>query len=112
MAGDGFSVNMDALGTAATGIVNVVKELDSHKVEDIDCDQSAFGHNKLADTTKDFCDRWQRGVAHLAEDGTQIADRLVKSLQTYQDMEDKAAKQLEDIEAGRMPEPCTLPEGE
>jgi hypothetical protein len=110
--GDGFSVDLDALGTAAAGIIDVLIELDSHKVEDIDCESNAFGHSKLAGTTKDFCDRWQRGVANLAEDGAQIADRLVKSLQTYQDMEDRTARQLEDIEAGRMAEPCTDPEGE
>ena len=80
---DGFSVNLDALNTAASGIVNVLQELESHQVKDIDCESGAFGHDKLAGTTKDFCDRWQKGVKNLAEDGHKIAERLVQTIADY-----------------------------
>lgn len=98
-AGD-FAVDLDALGSAAEGIAGVLAELEQHQVEDIDCDRSAFGHDPLAATTTDFCDRWQRGVKHLAEDGQQIADRLVETVNTYSAAEQTALGALHDAAGG------------
>jgi hypothetical protein len=81
--GSGFSVNLDALGTAASGITGVLATLGAHQVDDIDCDPVSFGHDRLAGTTKDFCDLWQKGVKNLAQDGRQIADRLVQTVDAY-----------------------------
>lgn len=93
--GGGFAVDLDALASAAQGIVGTLAELEQHQVEDIDCDAEAFGHDRLAATTKDFCDRWQRGVKNLAEDGQQIADRLVATVNTYGQAEASAIEALQ-----------------
>ncbi len=81
--GSGFSVDLDALGSAAGGIIGVLAELDAHQVNGIDCDPVSFGHDRLAGTTNDFCDCWRKGVKNLAQDGQQIADRLVQTVNTY-----------------------------
>jgi hypothetical protein len=54
---DGFSVDLAALADAAGGINGLLAELNAHQLNDVDCDQSAVGHDKLAGSTKDFCDR-------------------------------------------------------
>lgn len=91
---DGFSVDLAALASAANGINGLLAELDAHQVDDIDCDQSAFGHERLAGTTKDFCDRWQKGVKNLAEDGQEIAERLTETANAYGQLERGAIDKL------------------
>lgn len=92
---NGFSVDLAALADAADGINSLLAELDAHQVNDIDCDHDAFGHDKLAGTTKDFCDRWQKGVKNLAEDGQGIAERLTETANAYGQLESDAIDRLE-----------------
>ncbi len=80
---DGFRVDLKALLDAAEGVVGTVEAIDAQKVSDIDCAESAFGHDQLGGTVSDFCDRWQIGVGHLAKDGQEVAGRLVHSAQGY-----------------------------
>lgn len=89
-----FSVDLEALGLAASGISQVLAELRGQQVKDIDCGSDAFGHDRLAGTTRDFCDRWQRGVKNLAEDGQEIADRLTQTVNSYSQAERAALDAL------------------
>lgn len=68
---DGFRVDVTALQKAAVGVADTIEAVSSHKASDIDCDKSAFGHDHLA-TVSDFCDQWQIGVEHLANDGARL----------------------------------------
>jgi hypothetical protein len=54
---DGFRVDVTALQKAAVGVADAIEAVSSHKVSDIDCDKSTFGHDHLAATVSDFCDR-------------------------------------------------------
>ncbi|MGH3973045.1 MAG: hypothetical protein ACRDS9_06940 [Pseudonocardiaceae bacterium] len=83
MGNGGFSVVGQALANAADGVSRLMAALDEHDVDDIDCDKAAVGHDALAATLEDFCDRWQRGVDHLAEDGKELANRLVGTANAY-----------------------------
>lgn len=83
MGDDGFHVVGQALADAADGVSRLMAALDEHDVDDIDCDKAAVGHDELAATLEDFCDRWQRGVDHLTEDGKELANRLVETANNY-----------------------------
>jgi hypothetical protein len=88
---DGFSVDLGALESASSGIDDTLTDLKKVRVDSLDGSASDYGHDQLAGTVKDFCDRWEIGVEHLAADGREIADRLRQSVQDYLAV-DKAAK--------------------
>jgi hypothetical protein len=80
---EGFTVDLGALERAAEGVNNTLDELAAKKVKDIDADRGAFGHDDLADTVADFCERWEIGVEHLAKDGQEVSARLTQSVARY-----------------------------
>ena len=88
---DGFAVDLGALRNAADGVTDTINAMATKKVSDIDAAKSAFGHDRLADTVSDFCDRWNIGVEHLAKDGLEIVDRLNACLQAYSHVERTAS---------------------
>jgi hypothetical protein len=88
---DGFKVDLGALEDAATGVSDTLAEVKAARVDSLDGNAADYGHNHLADTVKDFCDRWEIGIEHLATDGAEITQRLNDSLQAYL-RADKAAK--------------------
>lgn len=90
MAG-GFSVDLGALGDAVSGINSTIDEVQAHNVAATNCSSAAYGHDRLANTMADFCDRWQRGVQNLATDGQTIADRLNNAMQAYEEADQKLA---------------------
>lgn len=94
LSGEGFSVDLDALLKAASGILDA---MEARQVKDLDCEQSAFGHEGLADITKDFCDRWQRGVKNLLDDGKEVAGRLADSAKLYLQMEQDTLAHLQSV---------------
>ena len=103
MGDGGFDVVGQALADAADGGSRLGGALDEHDVDDIDCDKAAVGHDALAATLEDFCDRWQRGVDHLTEDGKELANRLVGTANNYFGVEQStgnafldAANQMQD----------------
>ncbi|MEV7732413.1 MULTISPECIES: hypothetical protein [unclassified Streptomyces] len=81
---DGFSVDLDALRKAASGISTTLDAMATKKVSDIDAPKDAFGHDELAGAVVDFTDRWNIGVSHLATDGAEVSDRLNHCVQSYE----------------------------
>jgi uncharacterized protein YPO0396 len=81
---DGFSVDLDALRKAASGISTTLDAMATKKVSDIDAPEDAFGHDELASAVVDFCDRWNIGVSHLASDGAEVSDRLNRCVKNYE----------------------------
>jgi hypothetical protein len=88
---NGFRVDLGALEDAATGVNQTLNDLAAKKIDQLDGRKAAYGHQRLADTIADFCDRWELGVEHLATDGQEIASRLSHSVQSYLEV-DRAAK--------------------
>ncbi len=88
---DGFRVDLGALESAAAGVNETLADLKAARVDSLDASAGAFGHSRLAGTVKDFCDRWEIGIEHLATDGQEIMQRLNDSLEAYL-VADKAAK--------------------
>jgi|SRR5215470_9212680 len=80
---DGFTVDLGALEDAAAGINRTLSELKKQDVDDLDGPAEDYGHDRLADIVKDFCDRWQHGVECLAKDAQEVASRLSQSVQAY-----------------------------
>ena len=88
---DGFRVDLGALEDAAIGINTTLNDLKAKRIDDLDGRKADYGHDKLAETIADFCDRWELGVEHLATDGQEVASRLSHSVQAYLKV-DQAAK--------------------
>jgi hypothetical protein len=84
---NGFYVDFDALRRAADGVTETLNAMATKKVSDVDAPKSAFGHDEVADVVRDFCDRWEIGVEHLAKDGGEIPDRLNLSVTAYEKAE-------------------------
>lgn len=57
-----ISVDLEALERAADGVVGTLEALAARKVSDLDPPIEAFGHERLGETVRDFCERWQIGV--------------------------------------------------
>ncbi|NUQ97741.1 MAG: hypothetical protein HOY79_14695 [Streptomyces sp.] len=81
---EGFSVDLDALREAASGISSTLDAMATKKVSDIDAPKDDFGHDELASAVNDFCDRWNIGVSHLASDGAEVSDRLNHCVTNYE----------------------------
>jgi hypothetical protein len=80
----GFSVDLTALSMAVSGINGTLDEVAQRDVAAVNCASSAYGHDGLASTMADFCDRWQLGVTNLASDAQAIATQLNNNLQAYE----------------------------
>ena len=80
---DGFYVDFGALHDAAEGITDTLDAMATKKVSDIDAPRSAFGHDGLAGTVADFCDRWEIGVEHLTKDAEAVVGRLNDAVGAY-----------------------------
>jgi hypothetical protein len=105
---DGFRVDLGALERAAEGVSETLAGLKAAPVEALDGSAADYGHGHLAETVKDFCDRWEIGVEHLATDGREVAQRLNDSLKAYL-AADKAAKGRMDgiYQSATRPDPAT-----
>jgi hypothetical protein len=79
----GFRVDLGALTNASQGVDGVLYDVSNNKVSDIKVDKSAVGHDRLAGSIADFCDRWELGVNNLAKDGQAVADRLRSCVTAY-----------------------------
>ena len=78
-----FSVDLDALESAAAGINSTINELRSHSVNQLEVTVAQSGHREFADSVNTFSERWQLGVENLARDAQAIANRLSFSVQDY-----------------------------
>lgn len=85
--GEGFAVDLEALHTAADGVTDTLDAMATKKVSDIDAAKLAFGHDGLADTVSNFCDRRNIGVEHLAKDGQEVVARLNTCVLAYSQVE-------------------------
>ncbi len=87
----GFRVDLGALTSASQGIDGVLYDVANNRVGGIKVDTSVAGHERLAESVAEFCDRWDRGVGNLAEDGRAVADRLRASVAAYVEVEHATA---------------------
>jgi hypothetical protein len=101
----GFSVDLAALKQAAQGVNGTLDELSQQSVSNIPHDSAAIGHERLASTVTDFCDRWQRGVNNLATDGREIAARLTANVNAYQKADQDVRDKANGIFRGTGPDP-------
>jgi hypothetical protein len=88
---DGFKVDLGALENAAAGVAETLADVKAARVDRLGGSAATYGHGHLADTVKDFCDRWEIGIEHLTTDGKEITQRLNDSLKAYL-AADKAVK--------------------
>lgn len=80
---DEFAVDPDALINAAAGVRSLMDELADKDVNDVDCEPVAVGHEGLAATLQEFCDRWDHGVFYLTRDGEELASQLNATADQY-----------------------------
>lgn len=99
-------MDVGALKQASDGIDGVLQDVQAQKVNGIDPDSSAVGHDKLTGSLSDFTDRWQRGVDNLAKDGQEISSRLRESLADYEKVERETKQKLDTFLQGSGPDPA------
>jgi hypothetical protein len=102
---DGFSVDLAALGQAAEGVNGTLDEVSLQSVSSIPHSASGIGHEQLASTLADFCDRWQRGVNNLTKDGREIATRLSLNVSAYRKADQDTHDKINAIFGGTGPDP-------
>lgn len=91
---DGFRVDLTALDHAAQGVRETIDAMNRKPVEDLDCPAEAFGHQRLATTVSEYCDRWEIGVSNLAEDAEEVSGRLDQCVQDYRRTDEAARAHL------------------
>jgi hypothetical protein len=96
---DGFSVDLGALEEAATGVNFTINAIRKTKVDKLAGQADDYGHDHLAKTVKDFCDRWEIGVEHLVKDGMEIAQRLTDSVRAYVTADEAAKGRMDGVYA-------------
>jgi hypothetical protein len=94
---EGFRVDLGALDDAAIGINTTLNDLKARRIDDLDGRKADYGHDRLADMTADFCDRWELGVEHLATDGQEVVTRLSRSVQAYLKVDQGAKGRMDGI---------------
>lgn len=71
--------------------------MNKRKVSDIDCPADAFGHDRLATTVAEFCERWDQGVSNLVEDGQEISGRPAQCVQVHRETDEAVRAHLEGV---------------
>lgn len=97
MGAESFHVDVEALKNAGLGAADLMGLLESHRVEDIDCDADAVGHEGLGAALASFCERWQVGVKNLTKDGQVLSRNLIDTAGAYLEVDHKVAANLERI---------------
>jgi hypothetical protein len=94
---DAVFVDLKALQSAADGIADTFLDIANRRVSDLGPPSSSFGHDGLAGTVSDFCDRWDIGVMHLASDAAEVADRLQQCVLSYGSADQRTQQSLDGI---------------
>lgn len=103
---DGYQVDLAALRAAADGIARTVSQIDARPVSSLSTSAGSLGHQRLAASLGSFCERWQAGVAHLADDGRAAGDHLAAAAAAYVRAEDATTGSLDEILRRPGPDPA------
>jgi hypothetical protein len=79
---DGFTVDLDELGTARDRVGRLAEEL-TGPPRDVPSAE-VFGHGQLAEAVNEFAAREKRGLARLASETESIRKGLAETIKTYQ----------------------------
>ncbi|WP_128507544.1 hypothetical protein [Streptomyces inhibens] len=90
-------MDVEALKNAGLGAADLMALLGSHRVEDIDCDADAVGHEGLGAALARFCERWQVGVKNLTKDGRVLSRNLIDTAGAYLEVDHQVAASLDRI---------------
>lgn len=93
----GFSVDLNALEEAASGVDGVLDEFSQLAVTDITLSATVVGHDGLANALSGFVGRWQYGVTNLVNDGKEVSSRLTANVNAYRAAEDNTRMRIQDI---------------
>ncbi|SDY00441.1 hypothetical protein SAMN05216215_1018110 [Saccharopolyspora shandongensis] len=94
---DGFRVDLTALTGASKGVRDTIESMNDRKVSDVDCPADAFGHDRLATTVDEFCNRWNEGVTNLTDDAKEVSARLDYCAKAYLQTDEAARAHFEGI---------------
>lgn len=103
-----FSVDLQALVTAAQSTAETVQAMKDNDVEDFVPTESSCGSDEVWSAVDEFKDRWERGVNDLCNDVAEVSGRLGKVAMTYAEFDQAGAEQLSAIQEGLS---VTFPQG-
>lgn len=93
----GFSVDLNALEQAASGVSSLLTEFEGCAVTDIALTDTQVGHGGLANALSGFLNRWQYGVKSLASDGSEVSSRLTANVNAYRAAENDIHAHIQTI---------------
>ncbi|HEX6352258.1 hypothetical protein [Actinophytocola sp.] len=93
---DGFFVDPAALSGAQADIGRLLGDMAEFKL-DPDHSPSVFGHDELAESAKEFHDRWQDGVEELADETERIYRGLGDTIGEYKRVDAENAALIEEL---------------
>ncbi|MFJ8932116.1 hypothetical protein ACIRLA_36660 [Streptomyces sp. NPDC102364] len=97
MGAESFYVDIEALKNAGLGAADLMALLESHRVENIDRDADAMGHEGLSAALTSFCERWALGVKNLTKDGQGLSRNLIDTAGAYLEVDHQVAADMERI---------------
>jgi hypothetical protein len=93
---DGFFVDPEALSGAHADIGRLLGELETFTL-DSDRPSSVFGHDELAESAKEFHERWKSGIEELAGDTETLYRRLGDTISEYRQVDAEVAASIEEL---------------
>ncbi|QZL04191.1 hypothetical protein K2224_14095 [Streptomyces sp. BHT-5-2] len=87
-------MDIEALKNAGLGAADLMALLESHRVEDVECDADVVGHEGLSAALAGFCERWQVGVQNLTKDGRGLSRNLIDTAGAYLEVDHQVAANL------------------
>ena len=93
---DGFFVDPEALSGAHADIGRLVGGMAEFQL-DSDHSPTVFGHDELAESAREFHERWQDGIAELADEAERIHRRLGDTIDAYRRVDAENAALIEEL---------------
>ena len=91
----GFDVDTGVLRDGATGIANIVRNMETIAVNDISGPVEQYGHDELGEAFDEFSERWQHGLEVLTTDGRAISNALHTASDSYARVDEANARGLD-----------------
>ncbi|WP_243793886.1 hypothetical protein [Saccharopolyspora gloriosae] len=100
---DGFQVDLTALDQTGQAISQTIEDMGSKPLGDIDGPSGDYGHAGVHASFKHFCDRWEKALNTLIDDGDTLVQALNASMDSYVEADHAAVQSMRSVGAGSDP---------
>ncbi|PKW18702.1 hypothetical protein [Saccharopolyspora spinosa] len=111
MDGKGFHVEIDVLEAAAQRMHEIVEDQDNQELKDLAGGAELYGHGAVHAGMSEFCGKWSVGLDALGDRCRSMGGKLIKAAQTYREIDEQAARHVEDPAVDAVDPPNFEPRG-